>query len=301
MHARTQVCHVILAAGLACLTACGSSGRAGDPASPTATSNAQGSTNVRVAATEPTGEQQAAVPAPASNTQAAAETAVAKETQAQAARAIEWKEVFPDVRLSHETKTIELRGTVPIDAHDATKPRVYLEVIACTPDSKEHEALVMTQAKPSHVHAALLLLGLEPGVPGGWRWEGEKPEAISPSGPTLRVSFVYQRDGTTVEVPAADWAVTTQGGATLSSAHPEDHFVFAGSRLVQRKTGEAYWADSEGTLIGLTTFGGETIAWSRVYSHDSAVETPHWIANAATVPAFGTPVTIRIQAQNAGK
>ena len=71
-------------------------------------------------------------------------------------------EVFPGVRLDRDAGYVEFDGTVPIiaDAGDGTV--VFLELMVCIPDTKEHEALVMAPVKPSHVHAALLALGLEP-------------------------------------------------------------------------------------------------------------------------------------------
>ena len=38
----------------------------------------------------------------------------------------------------------------------------------------------------------------------------------------------------------------------------------------------------------------EAIAWPEVHSPDSDVETPVWVARSDNVPAYETPVTIRI-------
>jgi len=40
-----------------------------------------------------------------------------------------------------------------------------LELIVCTKGTKEHESIIMIEAKPSHIHTALLLLGAVPGNP----------------------------------------------------------------------------------------------------------------------------------------
>jgi hypothetical protein len=47
-------------------------------------------------------------------------------------------------------------------------------------------------------------------------------------------------------------------------------------------------------LVGLTTFGSEVVAYPDLYSHDSAVEEPMWIADPERVPPFETPVTVRL-------
>ncbi|MGB0744520.1 MAG: YdjY domain-containing protein, partial [Opitutales bacterium] len=40
-----------------------------------------------------------------------------------------------------------------------------LELVACTEGTKEHEAIVLINAKPIHVHTALLLIGARNGTP----------------------------------------------------------------------------------------------------------------------------------------
>jgi hypothetical protein len=219
---------------------------------------------------------------------------------------------------------IEIDGSVPIDAHNEKTPRVYLEVCVCIPDSKEHETLVMTKAVPSKVHAALLLAGLNPGKPGTWDWSGEKLKATPPTGDAVTVTVSYKKDGKDIEVPLTDWVTDAQTKKSMTEitskppaepktptdpstpaspdakpepAPPPDHFVFAGSTIYKKQGREGYTADIDGTLIGLTTFGGETIAWTHMYNPDSGVETPHWIANAAKVPEVGTAVVVRIVKQ----
>lgn len=207
------------------------------------------------------------------------------------------KEVFPHVRADAHAKVVEFDGIVPINAHNEKTPRVFLEVFACAKDTKEHESVVLTEAKPSHVHAALLLIGLEPGKPGVWDWTGEKLIATPPAGPRVTVTLLYEDNGKEIERPAADFAVSARDGRTLRESEPNQHWVFAGSQMVQRRAGEIYRADGEGCLVGLTTFGGETVAWTAMHNPDSGIEEPVWIANSRTVPAFGTKVRVRITAE----
>jgi hypothetical protein len=198
-------------------------------------------------------------------------------------------------------------GSVPIDAHNEKTPRVYLEVCVCIPDTKEHETLVVTKAKPSNVHAALLLAGFQPGKPGEWDWSGPALKPIPPTGDGLDVTVAYTKDGKEVEAPITDWVIdaktqttltrTLHGAAWPGDGAPPEHFVFAGSRIFKKQGREGYTADIDGTLIGLTTFGGETIAWTAMYNPDSGIESPHWIADAKSVPAVGTPVVLRIRRQ----
>ena len=93
-------------------------------------------------------------------------------------------DAFPYVRVDRAAGVVEFDGIVPIDAHDPKTPLVFLEEFVCTPDSREYESLVVTKAKPSHVHAALLLAGGLAGKPGEWRWAGPPEGRRKPATPT---------------------------------------------------------------------------------------------------------------------
>jgi hypothetical protein len=202
--------------------------------------------------------------------------------------------VFPSVRVDAAARVVEFDGIVPIDAFDPDAPLVYLELVACTPDTREHESLVMTQADAAHVHAALLLIGLEPGTPGSWAWDGKDLRAIAPTGPELEVRLVTKGvDGAEVSAPPQAWIVSARDRRRFDSAGT-GAWLFSGSMVRTRQGREVYEAQGAGTLIGLTTFGSETIAWREVISPEAAVSEPEWIADKAVVPKMGTPVTVRI-------
>lgn len=204
-------------------------------------------------------------------------------------------QAFPHITINSQERWIELEARVPITLDDPDAPFVYLELIACIPDTKEHEVLVVTPARPSHVHAALLLLGLTPGEPGSWAWDGETMTGVPPSGDPVSIELIYTNEaGERVVSRPHEWIVN----AHTNEPFPEGHWVFAGSRIVDWQGEEFYDADGAGVLIGLTTFGSEVLAWPEVISHDSQVEEPVWIANAQTTPALDTPVTVRIRAMD---
>jgi hypothetical protein len=206
-------------------------------------------------------------------------------------------QLFPHVHANIRERWIELDGIVPLDAHDPKTPIVFLELVACTPDSKEHESLVMTRARPSDVHAALLAIGLTPGAPGAFKLESGKLTSIPATGDPVTITVaVPDADPPAPPVPITDWIVHARTGKGFAESNPGKGFVFAGSRFVTRQGRERYDADGAGTLIGLTTFGGETIAWSAAISPDSSLDEPVWIARASLVPRFATPVVVRISA-----
>jgi hypothetical protein len=205
------------------------------------------------------------------------------------------------VRFHKESRTVEIDGEVPIDCHNPKTPRVYLEVTVCTRNSKEHETLVVTDAKPSHVHAALLLAGLTPGKPGSWRPEGNNVVRLPPEGEGVEVTIAY-RDGSgrEVESPAQEWVVNAVSGKGLRDER-SGAWVFAGSRMVEFQGREFYDADGTGALVGLTTFGSETVAFTQIFSPEAAVDEPEWIADPKRVPPYGTKTVVRIRPAKRGK
>ncbi len=203
----------------------------------------------------------------------------------------EAKSPFAGVRVDEQAGWVEFDGFVPISAHDPEAPNVFLELIVCTTGTKEHEALVVTDVRPSHIHAALLLLDLEPGRPGRWTWEGDNLVAHDPEGPLVRIDLIHAGpDGETVRSHPSEWVRHLETEAAL----PRKNWVFCGSQFIDRGYGERYDADGTGVVIGLTTFGSEVVAWPRTFSPDSAIEEPVWVANPEKTPAYETPVTVRI-------
>lgn len=214
------------------------------------------------------------------------------------------REIFPHVRIDLVAGLLEFDAVVPINAHAPDGSVVFLEVIACRRDSKEHEALAMTDALASHIHAGLLLLGLEPGSPGRWVWRGDTPEAIAPEGDEVRITIAWtDGEGVRIEHAATDLVVSRGDGRTLTGMlgaadadDPPGRFVFAGSRMVLHQGREFYDADGTGLIVGMHTFGSEVVALTRTMSPEASILEPEWIARRDLLPERGTAVVVRIRA-----
>lgn len=205
-------------------------------------------------------------------------------------------ELAPGLRLDRVRRRVEIDGTIPVDAGSSEQPVVFLEWLVCTPDTKEHESLVVTSVRPSLVHAALLTLGLEPGEPGRWEWQETRIVPHPPSGSCVRV-LVRRAGG--AEEPLASWVADRRTGRTLLEHFPGEGFVFAGSGMAERQGQTWYRADRDGGLVGLACFSSELIAFTRLVNPDASLEEPAWIADPARVPPFSTPVTVVIEACDA--
>lgn len=197
------------------------------------------------------------------------------------------------LRLNRAERWIELDGFVPIDVREQDRTGYtlirYLECIAVTPMSgKDHEALMVTSVRPSHVHAALLTLGLEPGAPGSIAWDGRQPIAQPASGPPVTVTY-READQPPPGEPITAFIVDADTGEHFDA---RAQWVFAGSLFEN----DRYVADAQGLVVGLHTFGTELVALQEAMSPDSFIEEPRWIAHPQRTPKFGAPVTIRIVA-----
>ncbi len=232
--------------------------------------------------------------------------------------------VFPGVRMDRERAVVEVDGRVATDVHDPDTPEVWLEVLVCTPDTREHEALVVIDAKAEHVQAGLLLAGFVAGEPGRWeerrgRLEATPPESskegrleaappdslkegqvktappgaqgggvvgVEPTGDRVEVVFVV--DGR--EVDPRSWMVLAGGGDA-----DRLEWVFAGSKFREFRGREVYLAGVEGTVVGLTTFGSEIVGLRAMHHPDSAVEQPRFLAKVEAVPGYGEKVVVRLK------
>ncbi len=222
------------------------------------------------------------------------------ESPAKAPVKDEWIGVFPSVRINRALKSVEFDGTVAWDFHNADTPRTELELLVCLPmRDKEHESLVLSKAKGAHVHAALLMVGLEPGTPGRLDFAGDganNVKRIPPTGPAVSVRFCYQKNGVETTDPAMSWVIDERPQAQAPG------LVFGGSGVGQMRNPQGervtiYNADELGTLVGLCTFGSETIGLTTVVSPDSGLDAPRFIGNNAAIPPAETEVRVRITAE----
>ena len=217
---------------------------------------------------------------------------------------LKFTELVPGVRVDRDARVVEFDGTVPVDCHDPQTPLVFLEVLCCSPDTYEHEALVVTKVAPSNIHAALLLIGLEPGAPGMLDFRGKELKVVPPTGSPVALEFIWRGpDGIEHTDTPADWIVNVANQTAFpASIDNVSAWKFAGSRMVSRRDRasgqmrEVYDADGAGSIIGLTTFGSEVIAFARVLSPEEAITPAEWIANNKRVPNVKTPVKVRIHA-----
>ncbi|MBX3406488.1 MAG: hypothetical protein KF869_06965 [Phycisphaeraceae bacterium] len=213
---------------------------------------------------------------------------------------LEFHEMFPGVRADIAARVIEFDArTSPLLVADPQAPNFYIETIVCLPDTREHESLLVSEIRPSHLHAALLAAGFVPGAPGLFKFENNRFVPVDPTGDRLSVEFVFKGpDGAERAIDPREWIAHHTTGALFGFDGPDDGrgWVFAGSIIRTGPTGAGvYEADGVGVVVGLCCFGSEVIAWSRAFSHDASIDEPEWIARFADMPAPETPVRVRLR------
>ena len=189
-------------------------------------------------------------------------------------------ELFPGVVTLPEAQSVELSARVACTRGD-------LEQVACTQGTREHESLLVAQARASQVQAALLAAGLRPGAPGRWqRLADGSVERVPPTGDAIEVLVRTEPGGP--DQPIESWMRGADGGTPQPM-----RFVFAGSRFVPaRGGGERFLADDSGSLVGLVTFGDEVVGLAEVVPDRVEVEPSRWKARTGAMPAQDTPVTL---------
>lgn len=152
---------------------------------------------------------------------------------------------------------------------------------AKAPTPKEHETILLTRARPLHVHEALGLIGMTPGHPVSYDWETQK---ITPaSGDPVEIAVRYERDGRTVETNVCDWMFDVNANAPMKRTH----WLFTGSKIDEKGR---YAADIDGTLVTVVNFDTSLLSLPESHSDSNA---QLWLkANTAVIPEKGTKVTL---------
>jgi hypothetical protein len=190
----------------------------------------------------------------------------------------------PDAsKMPHVSVDVKKRQ-IRIDA-EALNPQMPLEFFCCLAGTTEHESVLRTEAKPSHVHLGLLMLGLQPGEPVKYSKAADK--WLPPHGPPLHISCEWtDKDGKLVHVGAN----RMMRGVKSKKEMPPTTWIFAGSRVMEDGR---YAADTTGYLVSVVNFDLTVIDLPEI--HSSANETLEWEYNPDVVPTKGTKVTMILE------
>src|SRR4051812_27143061 len=121
-----------------------------------------------------------------------------------------------------------------------------LEFFCVVNGTNEHESVIRTPAKPSQIHTALLMIGLDPGDPV--RYDAEQKKWIPPHGPPLKMSLEFDdKAGKHVSLPAYE----LMRDVRTKKPMPAMNWIFAGSRVMPDGV---YAADATGYVVSIVNF-----------------------------------------------
>ncbi|MCG3138295.1 MAG: hypothetical protein HJJLKODD_02157 [Phycisphaerae bacterium] len=163
----------------------------------------------------------------------------------------------------------------------------YLELVACSRQTREHESIICVQAKPMHIYQALGLLGLEPGQPPLWDWQAQR--VLPPWGSAVEISVRYEQQGEIVERPVQEWLINPHTQRTPRRLY----WLFSGSQFDDQ---QQLLADGEGTVISLVDFDSSILTLPRSFSSNNSELI--WQPHPEHVPPLQTRCTLLIQPLN---
>jgi hypothetical protein len=160
-----------------------------------------------------------------------------------------------------------------------------------------HESLLVTSVDVELLNAALLTLGVEPGLNAVWSPKEPPPseeelragvrpyEVEAPSGDGFYLYVAWQEGQETYFYRAEDLVRDLQRGRGME----RHRWVYLGSRMVERNDGKASFAAAvEGNLVNIAFFGqGNTLVTAAL---EACVEQTIWLPNSWLLPPFESPV-----------
>lgn len=205
---------------------------------------------------------------------------------------------LPGLVIKFAERCVDLQGAVCLDEG-------MLELVACTKGTKEHESVVVVEARPMHIHAALLALGAKSGNPAMRKPIDEQETRwvnVPPMGGPVDVSLVFcTREGETAERPISDFVAPSERAPEVQPDDDEDvefphTFLFAGSLLRSHGQGpRQYLADHSGHVITISTFGDEVLCLPGIHGQQNG--SLLWQVDSAELPKAGTKVILRLRPQ----
>ena len=187
-------------------------------------------------------------------------------------------EYAPGVRIDWQRPQVELDGEVVLREGP-------LELLACSPGTREHESIVAVAARPLHIRQALGLIGLEAGRPCTYDAAGDR--WLPAAGDRLLIEVRYQTGGGTRTVNVWEWMIDTKHGERPALRE----WVFCGSRMLRDNV---FAADADGAVVCVVDFDTALIGLAETHSADNALL---WVAaNPEEVPPAGSPCTLLVRA-----
>jgi hypothetical protein len=154
-----------------------------------------------------------------------------------------------------------------------------LEHLMCSKGTKEHEAILATDAAPRQIHAVLLLTGAQPGHPVRFA-----PKFEPPAGTPIAIELRWRQDGKIHQSDARQWVKDEKANKPLGI-----DWVFGGSELYEDPVSKKpRYAADEGDLFTVANFGSAILDLPIASSANDADRV--FSTNTDKIPPLGTEV-----------
>jgi hypothetical protein len=159
-----------------------------------------------------------------------------------------------------------------------------LEHLLCLKGTKEHEAILATDAVPEHIHAGLIRTGANSGHPVQFL-----PRFVPPSGDPIAIELQWRQGGTTHQADAREWIRDERAKAALKI-----DWVFTGSEFVEDPaTKKRVYAADDGDLITVANFMNAILDLPFASTANDAERL--YVANTERIPPRGTTVFLLLK------
>ncbi|MCZ6688534.1 MAG: YdjY domain-containing protein [Planctomycetota bacterium] len=201
------------------------------------------------------------------------------------------KGLFPGIEIDLERKQLTMKGSIAI-------PRGLIELFACTPYGKTHEAVCAVEVQPEHLKAALLLLGLKAKPQVNHLGERKALE-----GDRVKIWVVWEQDGMKKRYRAEKLIWDRSTNKPMENVG----WVFTGSRFLKVPIYVADQEEPEEREVFMATEKGSLV--TTYHDPDSILDNPLemggddtvYYANDRLLPPRGTPIQFIIQAEKAAQ
>ncbi len=186
----------------------------------------------------------------------------------------EWKSIGNSLWFDRKERRLVVRTRVVLREGP-------LEHFLCLKGTKEHEAILATDAQARRIHAGLLLTGAVPGHPVRFN-----PKFEPPAGTQLALDVEWKEKGRIRRSDARRWIRDSKTKKSLAQS-----WVFAGSELYEDPaSGKKIYAAEEGDLITVANFGSAILDLPFASSADNADRM--FMAETDVIPPVGTEVLL---------
>jgi hypothetical protein len=183
-----------------------------------------------------------------------------------------WKSMGRSLWLDGNNKHVVLKARVVLREG-------VLEHLLCLKGTKEHEAILATDAVPYQIHALLLRVGAKQGHPVRFA-----PKFEPPSGTPIAIELRWQQDGKVHQADARQWVKDEKANKPLAI-----DWVFAGSDFYDDPvTKTRRYAADDGDLFTVANFGNAILDLPISSSANDAERA--FFANTDKIPPLGTDV-----------